>query len=127
MEPPRSVVPSSPGISEQTRRHSRAAACEAYDTAKQRIQIRHHAVEIALRTLSPCRSAIVLAALGGATTCRAAFTSFVGATRDANTAFVLLLLFGSSLGCTVAVLGLFIVDGCSAGSPTAAHDVHWPR
>ena len=37
-------------------------------------------------------AAIVLAALGGATTCGAAFTLFVGATRNANTALVLLPL-----------------------------------
>jgi hypothetical protein len=59
-------------------------------------------------------AAIVLAALGGATTCGAAFTLFVGATRNANTAFVLLLLFGSALGCTVVALGAFIVDGLLA-------------
>jgi hypothetical protein len=59
-------------------------------------------------------AAILLAALGGATTCGAAFTLFVGATRNANTAFVLLLLFGSALGCTVAALGVFIVDGLLA-------------
>ena len=55
--------------------------------------------------------AIVLAALGGATTCGAAFALFVGATRNADTAFVLILLFGASLGCTVAALDVFIVDG----------------
>jgi hypothetical protein len=54
---------------------------------------------------------MVLAALGGATTCGAAFTLFVGATRNADTAFVLILLFGASLGCTVAALDVFIVDG----------------
>jgi hypothetical protein len=42
-------------------------------------------------------AAILLATLGGATTCGAAFTLLVGATRNANTAFVLLLLFGSAL------------------------------
>jgi hypothetical protein len=59
-------------------------------------------------------AAIVLAALGGATTCGAAFTLFVGATRNANTAFALLLLFGAALGCTVAALGVFIIDGLLA-------------
>jgi hypothetical protein len=44
----------------------------------------------------------------------AAFTLFVGATRNANTAFVLILLFGSALGCTVVALGVFIVDGLLA-------------
>jgi hypothetical protein len=58
-------------------------------------------------------AAIVLAALGGATTCGAAFTLFVGATRNANIAFVLILLFGSA-GCIVVALGVFIVDGLLA-------------
>ena len=31
-----------------------AAVCEAYDPAKERIQVRHHAVEIALRALKKC-------------------------------------------------------------------------
>jgi hypothetical protein len=54
---------------------------------------------------------IVLAALGGASTCGAAFALFVGATRNANAATALFLLFGSALGCTVGALGVFIVDG----------------
>jgi hypothetical protein len=58
--------------------------------------------------------AIVLAALGGANTCGAAFTLFLGAMRNADTAFILLLLFGSALGCTVVALGVFIVDGLLA-------------
>jgi hypothetical protein len=36
------------------------------------------------------------------------------ATRNATLPFVLLLLFGSSLGCAVAALGAFIVDGLLA-------------
>ena len=58
--------------------------------------------------------AIVLAALGGASTCGAAFTLFVGALRDANAASVLFVLFGSALGCTVGSLGVFIADGVLA-------------
>ena len=58
--------------------------------------------------------AIVLAAHGGANTCGAAFTLFLGAMRNADTAFILLLLFGSALGCTVVALGVFIVDGLLA-------------
>ena len=75
--------------------------------------MRRHIRRLRRRVLA-LDAAIVLAALGGATTCGAAFTLFVGATRNANTAFVLLLLFGSALGCTVAALGVFIVDGLLA-------------
>jgi Protein of unknown function (DUF2721) len=64
-------------------------------------------------------AAILLAALGGATTCGAAFTLFVGATRNANTAFVLLLLFGSALGCTVAALGSSLSMDCLLGTAYA--------
>jgi hypothetical protein len=59
-------------------------------------------------------TAIVLAALGCASTCGAAFTLFVGATRNANAASVLLVLFGAALGCTVAALAAFILDGLLA-------------
>jgi hypothetical protein len=59
-------------------------------------------------------AAILLATLGGATTCGAAFTLFVGATWNADTGLVLLWLLGSALGCTVAALGVFTVDGLLA-------------
>jgi hypothetical protein len=75
--------------------------------------MRSHIRRLRCRVLA-LDAAIVLAALGGATTCGAAFTLFVGATRNANAAFVLFLLFGSALGCTVAALGVFIVDGLLA-------------
>jgi hypothetical protein len=45
----------------------------------------------------PLDAATLLTTLGGATTCGAAFTLLVGATHNANAAFVLLLLFGSAL------------------------------
>ena len=57
--------------------------------------MRRHIRRLRRRVLA-LDAAIVLAALGGGTTCGAAFTLFVGATRNANTAFVLLLLFGSA-------------------------------
>jgi hypothetical protein len=75
--------------------------------------MRRHIRRLRCRVLA-LDAAIVLAALGGATTCGAAFTLFVGALRNADTAFALLLLFGSALGCTVAALGVFIVDGLLA-------------
>jgi hypothetical protein len=75
--------------------------------------MRRHIRRLRCRVLA-LDAAIVLGALGGATTCGAAFTLFVGALRNANTAFALFLLFGSALGCTVAALGVFIVDGLLA-------------
>lgn len=58
--------------------------------------------------------AIVLAALGCASTCGAAFTLFIGASRNADIASAVLMLFGAALACAVAALGAFIFDGLLA-------------
>jgi uncharacterized transporter YbjL len=59
-------------------------------------------------------SAIILGALGGATTCGAAFALFVGALRNEAIATVLFVLFGLSLSCTVGALTAFIADSLLA-------------
>ena len=53
---------------------------------------------------------VILAGLGGAFTCAAAFTLFLVTLRDAADSLLLLWVFGVALGCTVASLGAFIVD-----------------
>ena len=54
--------------------------------------------------------AIGLCAMGGASTCVAAFALFVGVLRDAATASILFIMFGAALLCTVGALAAFIGD-----------------
>ena len=54
--------------------------------------------------------AVALAAIGGATTCAAAFALFVVTARDAGGGFALILLFGAALLFTVAALTAFVAD-----------------
>lgn len=62
------------------------------------------------RRMAALDVAVALAAVGGASTCGAAFALFVGALRDATTAWVLFLLFGAALACAVGGLAAFLVD-----------------
>jgi hypothetical protein len=75
--------------------------------------LRAHMRRLRRRTLA-LDFAIALGAAGGALTCCAAFALFVGALRDAGTSGALFVLFGLSLGCTVAALGAFIGDSLLA-------------
>lgn len=59
-------------------------------------------------------ASVVLGAVGGASTCGAAFVLFLGGLRDAAVASWLLGLFGAALGCTVAALVAFLVDSLMA-------------
>jgi hypothetical protein len=59
-------------------------------------------------------TAMILGAMGGATTCAAAFALFVGAMRDETAASVLFVLFGLALICTVGSLAAFIADSLLA-------------
>lgn len=54
--------------------------------------------------------AILMNAIGGASTCGAAIALFVGSLRDTTTSTWLLALFGIALGCTVAALMFFLAD-----------------
>lgn len=55
-------------------------------------------------------AAILLNAIGGASTCGAAMALFVGSIRDASTSAWLLALFGIALACTVGSLMFFLAD-----------------
>jgi len=54
--------------------------------------------------------AVALSAVGGAATAVATFTLFVGALRDAAVAWVLFLMFGAVVACTIGVLTAFLVE-----------------
>jgi len=55
-------------------------------------------------------AAIMLNAIGGASTCGAAMALFVGSLRDASTSTWLLAFFGIALACTVGALSFFLAD-----------------
>ena len=54
--------------------------------------------------------AVIGGGLAGAFTCAAAFTLFLVALRDGTDSLLLLWMFGTALGLTVAALAAFIVD-----------------
>ena len=57
---------------------------------------------------------IILGALGGASTCAAAFTLFLGGLHEAEEATGLVVLFGAALACTVGALVAFLADSVLA-------------
>jgi hypothetical protein len=59
-------------------------------------------------------AAIVLGAIGGASTCGAAFVLFLGSMRDAAIASWLFILFGLALGCSACALVAFLLDSLLA-------------
>ncbi len=66
------------------------------------------------RRTSVLDTSIVLAGLGGASTCAAAFALFVVTVREAAGGWALFMLFGAALVFTIAALMMFLVDGILA-------------
>lgn len=67
-----------------------------------------------LRRTRVLDASIVLGAIGGASTCGAAFVLFLGSVREAAIASTLLVLFGLALGCTACALIAFLADSVLA-------------
>jgi hypothetical protein len=59
--------------------------------------------------------AVVLGAIGGAATCGAVLTLFVGALRDTATVSVLFLLFGLAVVCALGAIGAFTLELLMSG------------
>jgi hypothetical protein len=59
-------------------------------------------------------ASIVLGAIGGASTCCAAFVLFLGSMRETAIASSLFVLFGLSLGCSACALVAFLADSVLA-------------
>ena len=84
------------------------------DTVNNADDSRRATLEVQLRSLR-LRSqaldvAVILAAVGGATTCLAVLTLFVGALRDAGVAWALYGLFASAILCTIGALMSFLFE-----------------
>lgn len=60
--------------------------------------------------------AVVLGALGGAATCAAVLTLFVGAVRDATVASLLFGLFGSAVVCALGAIVAYAIEMLMAGT-----------
>jgi Protein of unknown function (DUF2721) len=84
----------------------------------QRAQLVSHRVRLRRRTLV-LDASVVLGAIGGASTCAAAFVLFLGSMRDTSIASWLFVLFGLALGCTASALVAFLAD-----SVLAWHGLH---
>jgi hypothetical protein len=82
------------------------------------VTLRAHLLRLRHRT-RVLDAAIVLGAIGGASTCGAAFVLFLGSMRDAAIATWLFVLFGLALGCSGCALLAFLAD-----SVLAWHGLH---
>jgi hypothetical protein len=71
--------------------------------------------------------AVVLAALGGAATCGAVLTLFVGAVRDTTAASVLFALFGLAVVCALAAIIAYTVEMLLTGFGIRAEAVRSQR
>lgn len=76
-------------------------------------RLRAHLVRLRRRTIVMDAS-VVLGAVGGASTCGAAFVLFLGSMRNTAIASWLFTLFGLALGCTACALIAFLVDSVLA-------------
>lgn len=90
------------------------AAADTTDRAK----LQAHASRLWHRTMV-LDASVVLGAVGGASTCGAAFVLFLGSLRDTAIASWLFVLFGLALGCTACALVAFLID-----SVLAWHGLH---
>ena len=79
----------------------------------ERSLLRAHLERLHRRTLV-LDASIVLGAIGGASTCAAAFVLFLGSMRETAIASSLFVLFGLALGCTASALLAFLADSVLA-------------
>jgi hypothetical protein len=81
--------------------------------ADRQLWLRAHLVRLRLRTLV-LDASVVLGAIGGASTCGAAWVLFLGSVRETAIATWLFALFGLALGCTACALVAFLADSVLA-------------
>jgi Protein of unknown function (DUF2721) len=85
---------------------------------REHARLRTHLDRLRHRTLV-LDASIALGAIGGASTCGAAFVLFLGSLRNDIIASGLFILFGLALGCTACALVAFLLD-----SVLAWHGLH---
>jgi hypothetical protein len=77
------------------------------------IWLRAHLVRLRRRTVV-LDASVVLGAIGGASTCGAAWVLFLGSVRETAIVTWLFTLFGLALGCTACALIAFLADSMLA-------------
>ena len=93
-------------VADQVDRIARAIE-QADDTRKAEEQVRLRSLRVRSVALD---IAVILGAVGGAATCGAVLTLFVGAMRNAGIAWALYLLFGLAILCTIGALTAFLFE-----------------
>lgn len=86
---------------------------EATTEKSERHYLHQHIQHLHRRTLL-LDASILLGAVGGASTCGAAFVLFLGSLRDSSVASWLVVMFGVALACTVGALAAFLCDSLLA-------------
>ena len=76
---------------------------------EQALPLRDHLVRLRRRTLA-LDVAVALGVVGAAAISGATFVLFVGALRNAEVAWVLFVLFGLAVSCTIGALTAFLVE-----------------
>jgi len=71
--------------------------------------LRSHLHRLRRRTLA-LDIAVALGAVGGGATAVATFTLFVGALRNSAVAWILFLMFGAAVACTIGALTAFLAE-----------------
>ncbi len=85
----------------------RADDREAEHLRRQLAYLRHRSLAL--------DAAVVIASLGGAATCGAVLTLFIGTLRSSEVASLLYALFGSAILCTFGAIASFVVEMLMAG------------
>ena len=85
----------------------RADDREAEHLRRQLAYLRHRSLAL--------DAAVVIASLGGAATCGAVLTLFIGSLRSSEVASVLYTLFGAAILCTFGAIALFVAEMLMAG------------
>lgn len=88
-------------------------ALKAAANRAERLHLHRHLTHLHRRTLL-LDASILLGAVGGASTCGAAFVLFLGSLRDSAVASWLVMMFALALACTVGALATFLCDSLVA-------------
>ena len=85
---------------------------QSADLARQLLRLRWRSIAL--------DAAVVLGAVGAASTCASVFTLFVGALRNATVASILITTFGLAIVCTISAIAAFTIEMLMAGSGVRA-------
>ena len=99
-------------VDQITKAMEEAAPDESVELARQLLHLRRRSIAL--------DAAVVLGAIGAASTCASVFTLFVGALRNSTVASILFTTFGLAIACTISAIGAFTAEMLMAGSGVRA-------